>query len=87
MADLILRVDQLENLRSRVPGLETDNAFAERIGLHPGQVSRVLNDESHRKFGKRFIAGVLDVFGIEFFADLFAIIPTTAALPHEDLQS
>ena len=75
MPDLILRVDQLENFRSRMPGLETDAAFAERIGLHPGQVSRVLNDDSHRKFGKRFIAGILDVFGIEFFADLFTIIP------------
>ena len=79
MPDLILRVDQLENFRSRMPELETTAAFAERIGLHPGQVSRVLNDESHRKFGKRFIAGILDVFGIEFFADLFTIIPDEEA--------
>ena len=78
MPDLVLRVDRLENFRSQVPGLETQAAFAERIGLHPGQVSRILGNDGDGPgtgFGRKFIAGVLDLFGIQFFADLFAIVP------------
>jgi hypothetical protein len=78
MPDLVLRVDRLENFRSQVPGLETQAAFAERIGLHPGQVSRILGadgDGPGTGFGRKFIAGVLELFGIQFFADLFAIVP------------
>ena len=78
MPDLVLRVDRLENFRSQVPGLETQAAFAERIGLHPGQISRILGDDGDGPgtgFGRKFIAGVLDLFGIQFFADLFAIVP------------
>jgi len=74
MPDLVLRVDRLENFRSQVPGLETQAAFAERIGIHPGQVSRILAGPG-TGFGRKFIAGVLDLFGIQFFADLFAIVP------------
>jgi len=78
MPDLVLRVDRLENFRSQVPGLETQAAFAERIGLHPGQVSRILGDDGDGPgtgFGRKFIAGVLDVFGIAFFEDLFEVCP------------
>jgi len=78
MPDLVLRVDRLENFRSQVPGLETQAAFAERIGLHPGQVSRILGNDGDGPgtgFGRKFIAGVLELFGIQFFADLFAIVP------------
>jgi len=72
VAKLILRRDQLAKLRKLVPGLDTDAALAERMGMTGGQVSRVLRGGTP---GPRFIAGLLDVFGIEFFQDLFAVVP------------
>ena len=74
MAKLILRLDQLRKFRTLIPGMETDAAFAQRIGLHPAQVSRILQGKNQNP-GPKFIAGVLDLFGVEFFSDLFAVVP------------
>jgi transcriptional regulator with XRE-family HTH domain len=73
MARLIVRLDQLRKFRTLIPGMETDAAFAERIGVNPGQVSRIRQGKNNP--GPKFIAGVLDLFGIEFFSDLFAVVP------------
>ncbi len=73
---LLLRRDRLAQFRRLKGGLDTDKAFAERIGMTQGQVSRILRGSAP---GPRFIAGVLDLFGIEFFADLFAIVPDDEA--------
>ena len=78
MAKIALRFDQLSKFRRIAakngdPTINVDAAFAERIGVNAGQVSRVLGNKSAP--GTRFIAGCLDVFGVECFADLFAIEP------------
>ena len=72
MARLVVRHDQLSKFR-RLSGIKTDAEFAERIGVHPSQVSRVLKGDAAP--GTRFIAGVLELFGIECFQDLFAVEP------------
>jgi transcriptional regulator with XRE-family HTH domain len=51
----------------------TTTALGARIGVHHSQVSRVLSGKSEP--GNRFIAGILDVFGVGAFQDLFAIVP------------
>lgn len=69
---ITLRRDNLAKFR-RIAGLESDRAFAKRIGVNHSQVSRVLSGNS--RIGTRFIAGCLETFGVECFADLFAIEP------------
>jgi len=74
MAKIGLRRDQLAKFRRIArDGLEVDAEFAKRIGVNPGQVSRVLKGKSAP--GTRFIAGCLELFGIECFADLFQVVP------------
>lgn len=74
MATISLRRDRLNDFRQlKGEGLEVDAAFAERIGVNPGQVSRVLRGISAP--GTRFIAGCLELFGTKFFADLFTVEP------------
>ena len=72
VAQIVLRTDQLAKLRKLAPDLRTDQELARRMNMDQGQVSRVLRGAAP---GARFIAGILDVFGIEFFQDLFAVIP------------
>lgn len=78
MATIALRHDQLAKYR-RLAGLggnkaiTTDAGFAKLIEVHPAQVSRVLTNKCAP--GTRFIAGVLELFGIECFADLFTVEP------------
>lgn len=74
MSNLALRRDQLTKFRRIAKGgLEVDATFAERIGVNPGQLSRVLSGKSGP--GTKFIAGTLEIFGIECFSDLFSIVP------------
>lgn len=74
MARIALRRDQLAKFRRIARnGIEVDAAFAEKIGVNAGQVSRVLAGKSAP--GTRFIAGCLELFGIECFADLFTLEP------------
>ena len=72
MAKLALRQDQLAKFR-RLSGIKTDLEFAKRIGVHRSQVSRVLSGDAAP--GPRFIAGVVALFGVECFQDLFTVIP------------
>lgn len=78
MATIALRHDQLAKFR-RLAGLggntdiTTDAGFAKLIDIHPGQVSRVLTGKNAP--GAKFIAGVLNLFGVECFADLFTVEP------------
>lgn len=73
MARISLRRDQLTKFR-RIAGhgLDIDATFARRIGMDPGQVSRILRGAP---VGTKFIAGCLEVFGIECFGDLFSVEP------------
>lgn len=72
MARIALREEQLKKFR-KLKGIKSDAEFARLIGVNPGQVSRTLNGPSAP--GTRFIAGTLELFGVEFFADLFEVLP------------
>lgn len=77
MAKLVLRRDKLASYRNLVAlggntEITTDKGFAKLIEVHPATVSRVLTGQCAP--GERFIAGVLKLFGVENFADLFAVI-------------
>lgn len=74
VARIALRRDNLAKFRRIAKdGLEVDARFAERIGVNAGQVSRVLQGKSAP--GTRFIAGCLELFGVECFGDLFSVEP------------
>lgn len=70
-AKLVLRRDQLAT-RKQLAGIETDDELARLAQMHRTQFSRVLNGRSEP--GNKFIAGLLDVFGIGAFQDLFALV-------------
>lgn len=57
--------------------IRSEAEAARRAGITPGQLWRVLAGRSEP--GNHFIAGMLDVFGIEAFPTLFAIIPDAEA--------
>lgn len=70
---LAIRPDGREKLRKRC-GAAFDRDIAAHIGVHPGQVSRVLSGKFSP--GNRFIAGVIDRCGIKFaFTHVFELIP------------
>lgn len=69
---ITLRRDQLAKFR-RIANLDSDTVFAERVGVNRSQVNRILS--GHSNIGTRFIAGCLETFGIECFADLFSVEP------------
>lgn len=69
---ITLRCDNLAKFR-RIANLESNAAFAQRIGVNKSQVNRILAGTS--RIGTRFIAGCLELFGAECFSDLFAIEP------------
>lgn len=75
VAKLVLRRDRLAQFRRLKNNgkMDSDSDFAKKIGLTPGQVSRVLRGDAP---GPKFIAGVLELFGIEFFQDLFTVEPS-----------
>jgi len=79
MATLALRGDKLAVYRLRA-GLETDAGLARRIGVDPTTVYRVLNGRT--AMSARFIAGIIDAFGVEAFPDLFEVIPDADAVSH-----
>lgn len=71
MATLVLRADKFNAYR-RLAGLHTDVSLARKIGVDPTTVYRVLNGKT--AMSARFIAGVVDAFGAELFADLFEVV-------------
>ena len=81
VAKLALRQDQLAKFRRLATlggndAISTDSGFAKLIGVHPSQASRVLSGKAAP--GTRFIAGTLELFGVECFADLFTVEPDDA---------
>lgn len=71
MSKLVIRRDQLAE-RKRLAAINSDDQLARLIGVHPTQFSRVISGRSAP--GNKFIAGVLEVFGIGAFQDLFAVV-------------
>jgi transcriptional regulator with XRE-family HTH domain len=76
MATLVLRRDKFDAYR-RLAGLTTDAGLAERLGVNATTVYRVLSGKT--AMSARFIAGVVDVFGPDLFADRFVVAPSTAS--------
>jgi transcriptional regulator with XRE-family HTH domain len=82
MATLVLRKDKLAAYR-RLAGLESNVSLAGRLGVDPTTVYRVLTGRT--MMSARFIAGIVEVFGAELFADLFEVV--SAAAPVEEAAS
>lgn len=72
LATLALRQDGLNKIR-KLAGLTTDKDLADRIGVDAATVSRVL--KGTQAPGPKFIAGLIEAFGKEWFADLFDVMP------------
>lgn len=71
MAKIVVRRAGLATEKARL-GLGTDEQVARAAGIHPTQYSRVLSGRSEP--GNKFIAGVLEVFGVDAFSRIFAIV-------------
>lgn len=73
---LRLRTDQLEKMR-RLAGIQTDAALAERMGVDPATVSRVLKGKNSP--GPKFMAALVSCFPGFDLDDLFEVVTDTAA--------
>ena len=71
MAKLVIRRDALDEHKD-IAGLRTDDQLARAAGIHPTQLSRVMSGRSEP--GNKFIAGMLEVFGVDAFPMLFAVV-------------
>lgn len=78
MSKLALNRDNLLRLCEQARITPTTTGIGARIGVHHSQVSRVLN--GNRDPGIRFVAGLIDVFGPNSFADLFQVVPDDAGI-------
>ena len=72
VATLALDRDGLAKIR-KLAKVNTDRELADLIGIDPGNLSRVLTGKSAP--GPKFIAGIIEAFGREWFADLFIVVP------------
>jgi transcriptional regulator with XRE-family HTH domain len=72
LATLALRQDGLAKIR-KLAKIETDKDLAERIDVDAATVSRVLSGKQAP--GPKFIAGLVEAFGKEWFSDLFDVVP------------
>lgn len=72
LATLGLKLDGLAKVR-KLAGIDTDVELARRAGIDPGNLSRVLSGKAAP--GPKFIAGLMDTFGTEWFTDLFEVLP------------
>lgn len=73
---LRLRAEQLAKMR-RLAGIETDAALAERMGVDPATVSRVLKGKNAP--GPKFMAALVSCFPGFDLDDLFEVVTDTAA--------
>lgn len=72
LATLALRPEGLQKIR-KLAKITTDKELAARIGINQSNLSRVLSGKAAP--GPRFIAGVIEAFGPEWFSDVFIVIP------------
>lgn len=82
VAKLRLRAQQLAKYR-RLAGIETDDALAKRMGIDPGNLSRVLRGKQAP--GPKFIAALVAAFPGMDLDDLFEVV-TDADDDTEDEQ-
>lgn len=76
LATLALKTEALDKMR-RLAGINTDVELARRIGVDPGNLSRVLSGKAAP--GPKTIAGLMQTFGTEWFPDLFEVVPDDEA--------
>jgi hypothetical protein len=70
---IIIRPDGREKVRDHC-GFTRELDIAEHLGIHRAQVGKVFSGK-HLP-GNRFIAGVVDRFGLEFaFTKVFVVVP------------
>lgn len=69
---LAIRRDALTRIR-KFNGIDSESELARLMGIHVGQMSRVVLGKSEP--GARFIAQILGVLGVEFFSQIFAVLP------------
>jgi hypothetical protein len=75
--NIIIRPNGPEKIRTKC-GVTRDMDLADHIGLHRGQISRVLSGK-HAP-GNKFIAGIIDRCGLKFaFDHVFEIVPDDRA--------
>lgn len=72
LATLALRPEGLQKVR-KLAKITTDADLAKQIGINQSNLSRVLTGKAAP--GPRFIAGIVDAFGAEWFSDIFMVIP------------
>lgn len=72
VATLRLKTETLANYR-RLAHLKTDAALAERMGIDPGNLSRVLKGKQQP--GPKFIAAMCDAFEARL-EELFEVVDT-----------
>lgn len=73
VATIVLRKNQLAKF-CRLAGIKTDKELATRMHVDPATIHRTVKGDAAP--GHKFIAGALEVFGIECFADLFEVHPS-----------
>ena len=73
LATLALKPAGLAKVR-KLAGIDTDAELARRARIDPGNLSRVLCGKAAP--GPKFIAGLLETFGTEWFSDLFEVLPS-----------
>lgn len=69
---LAIRREALTRIR-KLNGITSESELARLMGIDVGQMSRVVLSKSDP--GTRFIAQILGVLGVEFFSQIFAVIP------------
>ncbi|WP_433658085.1 helix-turn-helix domain-containing protein [Nocardia sp. CA-128927] len=74
VARLALKHEGLAKIR-RLAKIEQDSRLAELMHIDPATISRVLRGKAAP--GVRFIAGIVDVFGSEWFDEVFEVISET----------
>lgn len=72
VATLRLKTETLANYR-RLAQLKTDAALAARMGIDPGNLSRVL--QGKQRPGPKFIAAMCEAFGARL-EELFEVVHT-----------
>lgn len=74
-AKIVVRRDRLDEAKA-LAGFKSNDQVARAAGMHPTQFSRVLSGRSEP--GNKFIAGILEVFGVAAFPRLFEVVTDNA---------
>lgn len=71
MATIAINVPEIRKCQ-KLAGIKNDRELADRMQLDAGNLSRVLTGRASP--GPKFLAGLVVVFGVEWFADLVDVV-------------